>query len=103
MSGATSGYAELGGDALGPAFCMKFSSVQVEAGEPVEHRHFLAGEGPGRQIHGEAHLAAEYAWSGGDSCLCQPPKLLLLLMISRFIEGLLAPHHASMGGALMDQ
>ncbi|VXA88758.1 conserved hypothetical protein [Aeromonas veronii] len=33
--------------------------------------------------------------------MCQPPKLLLLLIISRFIEGLLYPAHASMGGALM--
>lgn len=34
-------------------------------------------------------------------CLCQPPKLLLLLIMSRFIEGLLCPAHSSMGGAVM--
>ncbi|MNJ34519.1 hypothetical protein D3C77_292350 [compost metagenome] len=52
------GDAELGGDALGPRLLHEVLVGAGEAGEPVEHGHLLAGEGLGRQIDGEAHLAA---------------------------------------------
>jgi hypothetical protein len=37
--GRDDGHAQFGRDALAPAFCMKFSSLQVRPGEPVQRRH----------------------------------------------------------------
>ena len=49
---------DFGGDALGPRLLHEVLVGAGEAGEPVEHGHLLAGEGLGRQVDGEAHLAA---------------------------------------------
>ncbi len=54
------GDAELGGDALGARLLHEVFIGAGEAGEPVEHGYLLAGEGLGRQIDGEAHLATQH-------------------------------------------